>query len=56
MSDKEYLLAAANTVSKQATDNPAMLIPVDPEVADFMGAFAEDAISLADIEDEASDD
>ena len=56
MSDKEYLLAAANTVSKQATDNPAMLIPVDPEVADFMGAFAEDAISLADIEDEDCND
>jgi hypothetical protein len=56
MSDKEYLLAAANTVSKQATDNPSMLIPVDPEVADFMGAFAEDAISLADIEDEDCND
>lgn len=56
MSDKEYLLAAANTVSKQATDNPSMLIPVDPEVADFMGAFAEDAISLADFEDEDCND
>ena len=56
MADKEYLTAAANAVSKQATDNPTMLIPVDPDVADFMGAFVEDAISLADIEDEDSND
>lgn len=56
MPDKEYLLAAATAVDKQITNNPTMLIPVDPDVADFMGAFEENAISREDIEDEASDD
>jgi len=37
--EKEYLSAAARLVEQQALDNPGIGIPVDPDVADFMGAF-----------------
>ena len=50
MQDKEYLAAAARVVAQQLADNPIILsIPIDPDVADFMGAFREDAIALADV-------
>ena len=50
MQDKEYLAAAARVVAQQLADNPIILsIPIDPDVADFMGAFQEDAIALADV-------
>lgn len=38
----EYLKAAAQKVEQQAMDNPGMGIPVDPDVADYMGAFHND--------------
>jgi hypothetical protein len=38
----EYLEAAAQKVEQQAMDNPGMGIPVDPDVADYMGAFHSD--------------
>lgn len=50
MEEKIYLKAAAKAVDAQASENPNLGIPVDPEVAEFMGAFVEDAISLEDIE------
>ena len=56
MEEKEYLLAAARAVDAQASENPNLGIPVDPEVAEFMGAFAEDAISLNDVEGEEDSD
>lgn len=37
--DLEELLAAACAVEEQALDNPGVGIPVDPDVADFMGAM-----------------
>jgi hypothetical protein len=37
--EKERLIAAANMVSRQAAENPGLGIPVDPDVAEFMGAF-----------------
>lgn len=37
--EKEYLSAAARQIEQQAMDNPGIGIPVDPDVADFMGAF-----------------
>lgn len=37
--EKKYLSAAARQVEQQALDNPGIGIPVDPDVADFMGAF-----------------
>lgn len=50
MQDKEYLAAAARAVAQQLVENPVILgIPIDPDVADFMGAFQEDAIELADV-------
>ena len=48
----EELMATANVVSQQALDNPGIGIPVDPEVAEYMGAFTEDAIALADMLDD----
>ena len=48
MKNKEYLAAAAKAAAVQLADNAALHIPLDPDVADFMGAFHEDAISLAD--------
>lgn len=38
----DYLETAAKEVEQQAMDNPGMGIPVDPDVADFMGAFYSD--------------
>jgi len=35
----EYLQAAARRVEQQALDNPSLGIPVDPDIADYMGAF-----------------
>lgn len=50
MHNKEYLSAAAMAVARQLAENPVILsIPIDPDVADFMGAFVEDALGLADV-------
>jgi len=35
----DYLQAAARRVEQQALDNPGLGIPVDPDIADYMGAF-----------------
>ena len=39
-----YLEAAAREVYRQVAENPGLGIPVDPDVADHMGAFQETAI------------
>ena len=52
MHDKEYLTAAANMVSWQLAEEPTLALPLDPDVADFMGAFTEDALTLADLVDD----
>jgi hypothetical protein len=49
MTDKDYLAAAARAVAEQLADNAALHVPLDPDVADFMGAFHEDALSLAEV-------
>lgn len=50
MTHKEYLRATATAIARQIEENPIVLgIPLDPDVADYLGAFEEDAISLADI-------
>jgi hypothetical protein len=50
--EKEYLKAAAKAVNTQAAQNPDIGIPVDPDVADFMGAFEELAsIELDDLDE-----
>ena len=49
MKDKDYLAAAAKAAAEQLADNAALHVPLDPDVADFMGAFFEDALFLADV-------
>lgn len=50
MQHKEYLRAAAKVVARQIEENPIILgIPLDPDVADYMGTFEEEAITLADM-------
>lgn len=46
--NKEYLEAAAKAVEKQMMENPGVPIPVDPDVAEYMGAMQDDAMSESD--------
>lgn len=46
--DKKYLAAAAAAVERQLLENPGVPIPVDPDVAAYMGAMEDDAMSFAD--------
>ena len=51
--EKDYLKAAVNVVAQQVTDNPlGGGVAVDPDVADWMGAFTESAVTLADLADD----
>ncbi len=45
---RTWLDAAATAVEREAMENPGMPIPVDPDVAEHMGAFADDAMSEED--------
>jgi hypothetical protein len=47
MKHRDYLAAAAKAAAEQLADNAALYVPLDPDVADFMGVFQEDAIDLA---------
>ena len=50
MQNKEYLRATATAIARKIEENPVVLgIPLDPDVADYPGAFVEEAITLADI-------
>lgn len=53
MENREYLAAAAAAVERQLADNPDIGVPLDPDVADHMGAFTEKAVVLADLMDDA---
>jgi hypothetical protein len=46
----EYLKIAADEIERQALENPDIGIPVDPDVAEFMGAFPEDALTIDDFD------
>jgi hypothetical protein len=48
--DKEHLKSAARAVEAQTLENPELGIPVDPDVAEFMGAFREAAVSPEDFD------
>ena len=51
--EKDNLKAAVNVVAQQVTDNPLWGgVAVDPDVADWMGAFTESAVTLADLADD----
>lgn len=43
MNNLEYLRDAADMVDRQSSENPTLGIPVDPDVAEFMGAFYDPA-------------
>ncbi len=47
---KEYLDAAAQKAFEELANNPHLGVPLDPDVAEHMGIFEEDAVSLADID------
>jgi len=47
--EKAYFEAAAAEVERQAMENPGVPIPVDPDVADYMGAAEDDSLDPADI-------
>lgn len=52
--DKDYLAAAANVVDAQVAELSTLGVsgvPVDPDVAEFMGAFAEPALGPDDLDD-----
>jgi hypothetical protein len=49
---KDFLKSAALAVENQIAENPHLGIPVDPDVADFMGAFEEDPTTLEAIDSE----
>ena len=54
---QEYLAAAAAQVRDQLDENPELGIPLDPDVAEYMGAFEEHAVTVDDLlgEDEDED-
>lgn len=58
-SELEALRAAADMVDLQSSQNPTLGIPVDPDVAEFMGAFydpaAEADAGFMDGRDESDD-
>ena len=49
MSEVDRFLAEAKVVDRQASDG--FHVEVDPDVAEVMGAFEEDAISLDDLDE-----
>ena len=50
MQNKEYLRAAAKAIAQQIEGNLLVIgVSLDPDVADYMGAFEEEAITLADV-------
>lgn len=50
--DKSYLSDAAAAVGQQLLEIGALGIPVDPDVAEHMGAFEERAVKPEDLDDE----
>ena len=46
--DKNYLEAAAAAVEREMLENPGVAIPDDPDVAAYMGAMEDDAMSFED--------
>jgi len=53
--EKAYLDAASKTVLEQMEKHPGIPIPVDPEVADHMGAFVDDSMDFADAIESSED-
>ncbi len=50
---ENHLRASANAVFRQLSFDPTGPgVPVDPDVADYMGAFEENALTLDDLADD----
>lgn len=47
---KEFLQAASDAVQRQLAEHPALGIPVDPDVAENLGAFEEPALDFDDLD------
>lgn len=45
LNDQDYLALASSMINAESLTGP---VPVDPDIADAMGAFAEDALSADD--------
>lgn len=53
MNRNNELIAAAEAVIRQTEEAQGLFgIPVDPDVADYMGAFAEEALGPDDLSDD----
>lgn len=50
LQDKEDVQNAGDAVLRQLAEYPALGLPVDPDVADELGAFAEPALSLDELD------
>lgn len=50
--ENEYKAAVAKKLGQDLAENPFAEVSLDPDIADFMGAFTEDAIILADLQDD----
>lgn len=43
LNDQDYLALASSMINAESLSGP---VPVDPDIADAMGAFSEDALSV----------
>lgn len=50
LDEKDYLHYASDAVLAQLAANPVLGIPVDPDVADCLGAFEETALTNDDMD------
>jgi len=46
--EKAYLEAAATAIERQMMENPGVPVPIDPDVAAYMGAMQDDAMGYED--------
>ena len=49
LTNEEILAAKGNEVFRQLAEEPNLFITLDPELADFLGAFEEKALSEEDL-------
>jgi hypothetical protein len=53
MNIENTVISAALAADRQASADPVAGVSVDPNVADFMGAFEEDALTIDDLDEVA---
>ncbi len=52
---RKHLNEQADQLDREMTENPGAAIAVDPELADYMRAFEEDALTAEEAEDASFD-